>query len=272
MKTITGRFSGILLISTSILGVLVALGGLYVTWRVLPVLSRSATEVVQLMDASLESSADLLDVLDVSLENVVATFSTAEDTLANTSAALNSTSVMAGSVGGLVGEGIGSLISQTHSSLSTVQASARLVDDTLFLVSKLPLLGARYAPETSLEESITGVTDSLDTMPAMLTEVQSSMEDTSVDIDALQADVDVLSGNLGEIKARLAEAQLILGNYKGIVSEAQDALEMVKAQLTGGIRLLGWVASAVMVWLLLAQLGLFLQGLSLLQKPAQKTD
>ncbi len=270
MKRIAERYSAFMLIFTSIFGVLIALGGLYLTWTTLPGITRSTTQAVELMDAFLQSTTDLIEILDGSLEKSVSTFAAAGEALASTGEALHSTSEMTGAVGDLIGGQIASLISQTHDSLVTVQSSARLVDDTLGLISKVPLLGARYAPETSLEESITGVATSLETVPARLSEVQSSLKDASTDIGALQGELTTLSTDLLQIKADLHDAQQIMGNYQGMINQARDSLASIRGNLIRSIRLAGWVVSAVLVWLLLAQLGIFFQGLNLLQRPVNR--
>lgn len=58
-------------------------------------------------------------------------------------ASLDQTAPMVEGIGILVGKNIDELILNTQSSLAVAQSSAKLVDDTLSLITALPLIGRR---------------------------------------------------------------------------------------------------------------------------------
>jgi hypothetical protein len=189
-----------------------------------------------------------------------------ETTFTNTAAALKSTSDMTASIGSMLGEELAGILMETQNSLTSVQASARLIDDTLGIISRIPLIGARYAPDVPLATSIERVNTSLDPLPDTLSDVQTNLVNTSEDIARLEGDLEALSTHIQDLNTQLKDAHAVLSDYQAITLETQAGLAGLEENTPNMVQAFIWAFGAFLLWLLLSQLGLLLLGLHMLRK------
>ena len=122
-------------------------------------------------DTSLEQAEKSVALLGATIDNV-----------ANT---LQTTSEMTASIAGIFGDSLGSVVSKTQQALGTMEASAKLIDDTLGFISAIPFMRVDYDPNMPLAASVADISDSLDPLPENLTAVQGDMENTSENLGSM---------------------------------------------------------------------------------------
>ena len=86
----------------------------------------------------------------------------------------------------LVGVEMVGFVNNTQTSLTSVQSSARVVDDFLGLLSSLPLIGARYKPDVPLEDSIALVKTSMDPLPDSLLKIRRDLDVSAANVATLK--------------------------------------------------------------------------------------
>ena len=169
------------------------------------------------IEMTVAATTNMLDVVNTTLDQAGANIQAIEASLIDVTAALSTASNVADTVGTMIGEDFTRVIAETQTSLDSVETSAKLIDDTLRIVSAVPFIGARYRPEVPLQETISAVNLSLDELPASFAVVQSELEQTSTSVDNIQRDLDNLSMTIGEIETSLTEAKVVLEQYRTVV-------------------------------------------------------
>jgi len=265
MKKFLARGLGVVLILTAVLGLLLSAGGVVWAWRYRPALTDRVLKGIEKIHNLAVTTNDGLvvvaDALQKAKDNVVQLKTTSE----SVSAALTATTPVVKDVGTLVGVDMVTVVDKTRASLDSAATSARLIDDTLGIISALPLIGARYKPDVPLGVSISEISLSLAGLPDQLTKVQGQLEKTSSNLEMVAYDLQTLSGNLDQIDANLDQARLVVVRYQSNFKELQEWLDDIRQRLPVFSRNLGIALTVFCVWLALSQLGLLVQGVQLMR-------
>lgn len=256
------RLSLILMFITLVPGLVVGLGGLWAIWRMEGRVASALENTADLTLRALTTTEKALDAAASSLDEAQDNFTLIRGSVDEISDALLTTVSVTGQIGDLVGGELTAILADTRSSLEVVQSSARLIDDTLAVVTMLPFIGSRYAPEMPLEKSIGKVAASLDGIPASLIEVQNELQATSQSLSALQADIDQLGGELGNVEKDLETARQAVTEYQRILDEVIQRLTRIRPAIAGWVRAVAIGLSVLCVWVLLMQIALLLQALA----------
>jgi methyl-accepting chemotaxis protein len=268
MRQITARLAGLLLIFGAILGSLTAAAGLVWVWQAEPGASVAITDTIDLLDTTLTTTADATLMVNGSLVQMKDNLGVIRISLENASTTMQSTADVTGSVADLIGEDFSNVVVETQQSLSSVQNSARMIDSTLSLISGIPLIGPSlsggYRRDMPLESSILEVSNSLEPVPASLRDVQNGLQQTAQNFELMGNDLDDLIVTIDEIETGLSSAEAMMTDYQGLFTRSQERLQNARTAAPDLVRMLLWIGTAFFVWLLIAQVALFLQGVDLL--------
>ena len=259
---------GIILVSNAALGILISLVGIVLIWTVGLRLRANIEQILTTADSSLSTTDSGLIVLSNSLANTRDSISLMEITSLDISKSIDQTIPMIDSTSVLVGDNMVEIIQRTQDSLDSAQSSAKLVDDTLGLITSLPIIGQRYAPSQSLSDSIQKVSQSLDGLPDTLTGLQTNLNHTATDMQAVQDQFTSLSINLQHIEANVQSAQEVVKQYQEQVSSLKVSVANLRSGLPLWILVGQVIATLFLVWLAVAQIGLILQGRQLMRSVA----
>jgi methyl-accepting chemotaxis protein len=256
------------LVLGAILGTLTAGAGLVTLWRAEPVVSETIDATIDLLDTTLTTSADTMLFVNGSLLQMKDNLAIIRGSLENAGRAMQSTSDVTSSVAGLIGNDFTNVVNETQQSLASVQNSARMIDNTLSLISGIPLIGPSlsggYRRDMPLEGSIREVSNSLETVPDSLQDVQNNLQLTSQNFELMKTDLEQLAETIDEIETGLASAEVMMGDYQELFTRSQERLEAARVASPNMVRFLLWLGTAFFIWLLLAQIAMLLQGLDLL--------
>jgi methyl-accepting chemotaxis protein len=268
MRGITARLAGILLIFGAIIGTITALAGMIIIWRVEPAVSESLTGTIDLLDATLSTSSDAMLMMNGSFLQMKDSLGVIRLSLEDASRTMQSTANATNSVADLIGEDLNTVVTDTQLSLLSVQNSARMIDNTLSLISSIPLigpsLGGGYRRDMPLEASIGEVSTGLESVPNSLLEVQTGLNQTARNFELMKNDLDDLIETIDEVETGLLGAEVVMNDYQEIISISQDRLQDARTATPNILRMLLWGGTTFFVWLLIAQLGLLIHGLDLL--------
>jgi methyl-accepting chemotaxis protein len=268
MRHITTRLAGLLIIFGAILGLLIAGYGLVLLWRAEPGASDTITSTIDLLDTTLTTTSDAMFMVNDSLLEMKGNLGIIRLSLENAGQTMQATANVTSSVADLIGEDFSSVVLETQHSLSSVQNSARMIDNTLSLISGIPLIGpslsAGYRRDMPLESSIREVSSSLEPVPDSLKDVQSGLQQTSQNFELMKKDLDDLAVTIDEIESGLTSAEVVMTDYQTLIVRTQDRLKTARAAAPGLVRTLLLFSVAFCIWLVIAQLALLLQGFELL--------
>jgi len=266
MKRFLARLTGLLLILDALLGFGLSVAGLVVIWTSQSTVLTRVTSTMDTIEMTVAATTNMLDVVNTTLDQAGANIQAIEASLIDVTAALSTASNVADTVGTMIGEDFTRVIAETQTSLDSVETSAKLIDDTLRIVSAVPFIGARYRPEVPLQETISAVNLSLDELPASFAVVQSELEQTSTSVDNIQRDLDNLSMTIGEIETSLTEAKVVLEQYRTVVQILEQKIASLEANLPRWLDYASWSLTIGLIWLLFAQIPIFLVGLALITR------
>ena len=267
MSLLFSRLTGFVLILGAILGFIISLSGLVFVWASQATISGQVSDTLETLDQTVQATTEMLAVVDQSLEQAETNINLIETSISNVSLTIESTAEMATSVSGLVGEEFTQVVTDTQTALVSVEGSAKLIDDTLRIVSAVPFIGARYQPDVPLQTSIAQVSENLEELTPSLTAIQTDLLTTAESLGQIRVGLDELSTSIGEIETSIASARSVLEQYIHLVSELNEDISQLESNLPRWLQIFTWGTTLGLIWLMIAQIGLLLQGLAFLSRP-----
>jgi uncharacterized protein YoxC len=264
MRRTSNRFAGAVLLLGAGLGIVISLLGIAGVWMAVPKAAVAIDGTIDKVQESLNTTQSGLAIMADSMrqaKNTILVMETSADEIAHS---VDQTVPMVDRASSLLGEQMTSIVRQTQTSLNAAQSSAKLVDDTLSLITALPFIGKRYTPSTSLSSSISGVSQSLDALPDSFLELQGNLKTSSDNLRTMQGQVNALGANLHEISSSVDEAQGVVESYQSQVTGLQADLQKFQDRYPAWLTWIKWGLTLFFVWLGIAQVGLILQGAALL--------
>jgi hypothetical protein len=162
MSGLSKKTLAFLMVCMSALGILLSLFILFQVWRFRqPVTVKLQSNLNQFSNI-LQTTDEGLSVIDQVLNNVyTSTLYLGEATNALTQT-IQSTNLFIDSAGTFVGEDLINTITNTQTALDSAQASAKVIDNILTAMSRIPLIGINYNPTLPLNTALGEVSTSLD--------------------------------------------------------------------------------------------------------------
>jgi uncharacterized phage infection (PIP) family protein YhgE len=264
--------AGSALIIAGILGLGLSIGGLFVLPRLEQQIETVAADQLEILDRALAATADGLTTAQGSLDQTAAALDSLEVIMGSVGQAISDTAPVLDVATDLLSEQLPTTIESTQETLTSVATSAQIVDDILGGLSAIPLLGLdRYSPEVPLHQGFQDVADGLDGIPELLLTAGDGLSAGAEGLQDIEAGFAAMGQGIGEAGTSLESAQSVLEDYQEIVSDLQETLSSVGESLPGWLHTLRWSLTLVLVWLGVAQLGLITQGWDLLRRRGPST-
>jgi hypothetical protein len=261
----SSRATGTLYLLTAVLGMILSLTGLVLLWTIGPRVRVQAIATIDLASRAVGTSDQGLNVLVDSLNNTHDSIQLMQTTSEDIAASLDQTVPMVDEMGTLVGKNMSDVIRNMQTSLIAAQSSAKLVDDTLSLITALPLIGRRYSPSQSLSSSIVQISNSLDGLPEELGTLQTNLTVSSNNIRDVQSKIVDLSTNLGRVAKNIQDAQDVVRQYQVQIGELKANLGNLARVFPLWMTVTQVGLTLFFLWLGLAQVSMAVQGLNLLR-------
>lgn len=252
---------GVALVLAGILGLILSIGGLVL----LPQLERQAVQVaemqIEVVDRALLATMDGLITAETSLGQAAEAIDALEGMMADVGWAIDDTVPVIEIAAELLSGQLPSTIETTQEALTSVAASARLVDDMLSVISAVPLLGSdRYNPDTPLSQGFQDVADELEGMPELLLTAGEGLYSGTESLQDVEEGVAAMGGSISEAATSLDSAKMVLEDYQVIIGDLQGTVSYVRESLSGWLRAIRWGLTLTLIWLGVAQIGLITQG------------
>lgn len=265
-KIFSQKAVAILLMAAAGLGWLISLSGLMLLWMSYQPVKTTATEILEVTSGALEVSSQTIVLLENSLVQAEGSLRQVQITLDNFSAVISNTSLVLETVSQVLGDELIRILRSTSTGLEGLEKTSRLIDSTLGFISSIPFIGGnQYQPEVALAESVASIRKDLEGMPPAMDEVSSQLSQTAAGLQPLPEAMDNLTGQLAAIQENLSQSRAQLNEYRRIVQTYQSRLVQLKNNLPALITGAYAALSALLVWIALAQVGLFSQGMERLK-------
>lgn len=254
------RTLSVLIVCFSALGIILSVFLLVQVWRYRQPLSENLQQSLDQFSTVLHTTDDALVVLDQVTKNVYSSTIYLDGTINTLSQSMGSTNSFIESVGTFLGEDLISTITNTQVALNSAQASAKVIDDILTTMSRIPLVGINYDPSLPLNIALGDVSASLDSLPITLKNFQTSLETTRTNLEMFTLQISDVDQNITLINQNINQAQLTIDNYRDQLSSLISWVDHARDRFPAWINSLAWAITIVIIWFLFLQITILLQG------------
>ena len=266
------KILGFLFVLAAAAGFIFSAVGLFEVWTYQPQATQAVLDNLALFDQTLATTQNGLTVVGQVVQTTttdVASLQTATEALER---AIHDTNPMLDSLSGLAGKNLPDALSATQASLASAQSSALLIDNAMTVLNSIPFSPvASYKPDVPLHTALAQVSTSLDTLPPSLATISTSLANGKTNLGLVESELTKMAETNKGIGATLDSAQGVIDQYKTVAARLKTRVEAAQQAAPAWISTTAWVLTFILGWLLIAQLALAYQGLTLLrEKPEAK--
>ncbi len=263
------RTLGIIFIIFSSLGLIFSLVGITLSWIVKPGIEKGLLNFSNSIQSTLTNTESGLIVLDSALDNVESNLEIIVSTLDNLDGTVNDITSSLDSSADLVGDDLRQTIIETQVALSSAALSAELIDRTLSIISRIPLLGANYQPDVPLHTSLDSVASSMDNIPESLETMERSLAKTSEGLGLLNDNLLDLSDELSNFKTDIDDTQSVMEEYQSIIMDTEEQLTNFQNNLSRNLTIFTIFISGTLFSIAVAQFITLFQGIAFIEGQKQ---
>ena len=267
------KIIGYTFIVAAILGLIFSLAGIVLVWTVRTPLTKNLATSLELIDTTLEATSSGLTVAGDTITGAVTDLGSIENTVQTAGKGIDDSVPLVETLSTLLSEDLPQAINATQTGLGTMQQAAGTLESSLRLITSIPFLPIEpYNPEVSLTDSLADVSQTLEAIPESFSEMESTLNTTKGNLVMLTAQVNIIARNISELKNSLYEIQHIFDQYQEVISKLQEKLNSFQENLELGITITAWIFTIIFIWLGIAQVGLFTQGLERIDHGGNETS
>jgi hypothetical protein len=262
------KLIGILFVIAAVAGIIFSLVGLVEVWRYRPVVTKTVTDNLALVDQALTTTQGVLTIVGQVVQTTSVDVVSLQATTQALAQAIHTTNPMLDALISLTSESIPAAVSATQTSLASAQSSALLIDNVLTTLTSIPFLPvAAYKPDVPLHTTLAQISTSLNTLIPSLATINTSLNEGKTNMGVVEEELTKISATTRGISSTLTSGQTVIDQYKAVTTQLRANVEVAQHAAQTWILTIAWILSLVFGWLLTAQLGLGLQGLDLIRRP-----
>ena len=259
------RMIGFLFIIAAAAGIIFSLIGLIGIWRYRPVVTQTVLDNLALGDQTLGTTQDVLTIASQVVQATTIDVASMQATIQAVTLAIHDTNPILDSLVSLTGEDLPAAVNATQTSLASAQSSALLIDNVLATLTSIPFSPVAYKPTVPLHTALAQVSTSLDRLLPSMAAINTSLTDGQTNLDTMDIELTKISATTQGISTTLANAQTVIDQYQVTTAQLKTNVETAQRQAPAWILAIAWILSFVLALLLIAQLGLGMQGLDLMR-------
>ena len=272
------RIAGFILLLIGLLGVLLSIGGIVYSGRAVDAVVQVLNDTLGLTGQSLSTVEDTLELARSTIDDVNNSLVTVEETADSLAKTLADTQPLLAEVAQIAGEDAPNSIESVQLAVPAVAEVAAVIDDTLLTLNDFKIeedilgfelnydLGVNYAPTVPFDETVLGLSTSLDGFPDRLRELEPSLMAANANLGSVSENIYAVSDDLEVLNGRIAEVDPLLGQYIGIVQDINTTMTTTQSTVqsqAGNARL---ALQLVFAWLGFLQFSLLYLGWDLMTR------
>lgn len=267
------RMVGFVFVISATLGIIFSFVALVELWIFRPVLVRNVMDNLSLFDQALTTTQDGLSVMEQTVQTMIVDVDTLQATSASLNLAIHDTNTMLDSVATLTSKDVPNAIRSIQTSLASAQNSALLIDTGLSALTSIPFLDvSAYKPEVPLHTALANVSTSLNALNPSLVAINASLVEGRNTLADVDLQLKTISETTTEMKDSLDKAQMVINEYKSVTIKLQSRVDSAQASAPAWINAFTWLVSFVLFWLMIAQLGLGVQGVDMIRARRERAE
>ncbi len=252
----------ILMVWLSALGILLSIFLLIQVWRNRQPIADKLQATLEQSSTILQTTDEGLAVIDQVISNVYTSTIYLDEATQAFSQTVQSTNIFLDSADTFIGENLITTITNTQAALDSAQASAKVIDNILTAMSRIPLIGINYNPTLPLNIALGEVSTSLDPLQGTLKNFQTNLATTQDNMQEFSTQISVLDKNIIAIDKNLRQVQSTIDSYRSQVSSLKSWVDRAKNNLPAWIITISWILTIIILWLVITQIAIMLQGIT----------
>lgn len=272
------RAIGLILILVGLSGLALCYLGVQAGRELIDDVALSAEGVVETASATLTTVEDSLEHSRQTIGSITETIDLVQATAVNLASTVDDTEPMLDELTMLVGQDIPSTIGDVQDTIPNIAQTAKVVDDTLRLLSKLkveetiPLvnykisfgLGVEYDPEIPFDQAVEDVGRGLGPIAVTSGNLEGELRTTKANMALLSQDLTALAADLDRLNEEVGAFRPLLDEYSTLVGDMQGQIAAGEQRLNDQVLFASQATIVVAVWLSMSQLMPLFFGLELL--------
>jgi hypothetical protein len=259
--SILRRVAGLVFILLATASLLASVVGIYGVWSARGEAARRLDISLAISNEMLVSSDRALLVLDLQLRTAGTSVTSIEDTARTTAATLQSTQKSLSSASVILRQDVPAAVAAAQKALISAQSSARLIDDVLGTLDRIPFLNIQYQPEMPLYIALGNVAKSLDGLPQLTINLGASLDVTAADLPGTAKGVSGMADTLGSTQSGIKDAQKVIAEFRDELASAKAMLQGLRRDLPAMLNYGAAAVTFLLFWLGVVQVQVMLKGL-----------
>jgi hypothetical protein len=255
----------------------VGVAGAQLGRQTLDTLSAALQTSLTLAIDSLATVTDSLTLAQQTIADINTGLETVQVTADDVAIALEGSQPMLTTTAVIAGEDLPNSVAAIQAAIPNAAQAAEAIDSTLTTLNSFRIdtsilgfpiqydLGINYAPTVPFDETVLAIGSSLDDLPPRLAELETSLNDTAVNLQTITTDMHALATDLASINSRLAEFDPMINDFITLVTQANDNLRLIREQMDTQVSSAKTIITLGMIWLVISQLVPIYLGIELLR-------
>jgi hypothetical protein len=267
---------GVVMIAIGLSGIIFSIGGVIIGRQLVGAVGQGVDANLALTLKSLDTVYETLLLTKNTVSDLDTTMTTVEETAAHVATALKETGPLVDQSRTVVAEDVPDSIEAVQQAMPALIEVAGAVDTTLRTLSAVQLsrsilgiplnfdLGVDYNPDTTFDESLIQIGDSLEGVPENLRSLDGYLEITGQNLEAIASDLDRISGDVNTIGSTIGDVEPLIDDYLEIVTELSDSTRQTRTLVERQLSNMRIVVTALFIWFAFAQVAPLYLGYELL--------
>ncbi len=280
------RILGVFVMIAGILGLVLSLAGLGIVWVAKPAVTIYASTTIDTLNKSVITSQSVMETTAQALGATVDSVDALSTMLRTTATTVEDVKPVLDEIDTIMSVTLPSTLRATTASLYTAQEAAQVLEGAIqsldafrSILSATPLLGnlvgppgEPYSPEEPLADSLGELAANLEGLPGTFVQMSDSLNSTDDNLESIEDNLITMSDSVKLISSSLSEYERMVVQSQSSMDDVTSILTNIQSNLP---TILNWVAIALtlfFVWLLVAQVVIFSQGLELYHGTADRME
>ena len=257
---------GFLFVIAAVAGIIFSVVSLVQIWRYEQIVTQTVVDNLDLADQALNATQGGLTSINDVVETTKVDVASLQTTTHALALSIHDMSSTLDSLSTLASKDFPDSIKATQTSLASAESSALIIDNTLTVLTSIPFSPvSAYKPDVPLHTALADVSTSLDTLPKSLTTIHTSLDDSKSNLAVVEVELNKISDTTKEMSSALGNAQTTIVHYQAVTKQVKGRVETLRLAAPAWIRTIIWVLSFILIWVLISQLGLGMQGLDIVK-------
>ncbi|MDX1620843.1 MAG: hypothetical protein R3320_07630, partial [Nitriliruptorales bacterium] len=244
---------GRVLLGIGVAGVVLAIVGTIVGWRLLAQLDGALESTLGATEVALDALDSSVALADVTVSRIEGTLESTGSSTADLGVAIEDAAVSLDGIAALSENEVADSLAAVERSLPALIDVASVIDTTLGALSRVPF-GPEYDPDEPFDDSLREIQREMDGLPEGLREQASLIRDGRDSLRELGTGVEDLAEDLETMAGVLSAADALLDDYAAAADQARGAVDESVGTLDTQLTVARWLVVGLGLVLAVGQL------------------